>query len=254
MPLLASGVEAISIPDTVTLAPTLLLDEAGTSANREHSGSPTRASVAKSHFTTTTAGSRRMALLWAFSGSRPAADTSGTDSTITKTLGGIAGDGELPKAVVPSGAVRPEQDELVARREQRLPADDSPLQRLHTQSLVGDEGLVCAARAICECGRRGGGGAGDLGGGERSKLPLAVLKIWGRDNEEERGRQLSLAGEEKRLKRRGRRLRVVSRLYVWMTREPIVDREFSWISRYRSLAWCSVVLTRLTSGLPQLSL
>lgn len=230
MPLLASGAEGISIPDTVTLAPSFLLDEAGASADRGHGGSKTRASVAKSQLTTTAAaaGSRRMALLWAFSGSGPATDSRGTDSTISKTLGGIAVDGELSDAEVASShAVGLGQDELEARRDRRLPAAAvaSPLQRLHSQTLVGDESMLCAARAICECGRRGGGGAGgDLGGGERSKLPLAVLKIWGRESEEERGRQRSLAGEEQRLKRRGRRLRVVSGLQILETRGPMVGQ------------------------------
>lgn len=229
MPLLASGAEGISIPDTVTLAPNFLLNEVGASADRGHGRSTTRASVAKSQLTTTAAtGSRRLALLWAFSGPGPVTDSRGTDSTISKTLGGIAVDGELSDAEVASSyAVRLGQDELEVRREQRLPAAAvaSPLQRLHTQSLVRDEGLVSAARAICECGRRGGGGAGgDLGGGERSKLPLAVLKIWGRESEEERGRQRSLTGEEKPLKRRGRRLRVVSGLRVLETRGSIVGQ------------------------------
>lgn len=207
MPLLASGAEGISVPDTVTLAPHFLLDEPGASSNR---GPTKRASVEKDQLTTRTHGSHRMALMWAFSGSGPTADTPGTGNMTSKKLGGLVVDGELSETVVSSSrAVGPGKDELEARREQLLPKAAS-LQRLHTQVVAGDDGVLCAARAICECGRRGGGGAGgDVGGGERSKLPLALLKIWSRESEEERGRQCSLAGEEKQVKRRGRRLRVV---------------------------------------------
>ncbi|CAM9811482.1 unnamed protein product, partial [Laminaria digitata] len=232
MPLLASGAEGISIPDTVTLAPTFLLDE------NQPTTTTTTTTITTTAATTTaaaTAGSRRVALLWAFSGSRPASDNTGElDSTTSKTtLGGILaadGEGELSEAAAAAAAVSSSRaaaadvgygkDEVNARREQqRLPTTVSSLQRLHTQSVTGDDGLLCAARAICECGRRGGGGAGgDVGGGERSKLPLAVLKIWGRESEEERGRQRSLAGEERRLKRRGRRLRVVS---LWTETEVL---------------------------------
>lgn len=83
-------------------------------------------------------------------------------------------------------------------------------QRLHTKVIDGKEGLICATRAICECGTRGGGGTGSEGGPSKLKLPLALLKLWGRESDEERGRN-TLPGKLG-TPCRGRRLTVASYL------------------------------------------
>lgn len=80
-------------------------------------------------------------------------------------------------------------------------------QRFYAKTVDGQEGLLCATRAICECGRRGGGGTGSERGSSELKLPLALLKVWGRESDEERRRnnQHGKLGTPSR----GRRLRVV---------------------------------------------
>lgn len=55
--------------------------------------------------------------------------------------------------------------------------------QLHAEMIQQEEELICAARAICECGRRGGGGGGLQIGGVgvvAPKLPTALLKLWER--------------------------------------------------------------------------
>lgn len=100
------------------------------------------------------------------------------------------------------------------------PRPQPPIQqRLHTKTVDGKEGILCAAEAICECGRRAGGGTGsgkgEAGGekGSKVKLPLAVLKVWGRDSSDEEGRRRNnrpSAHGKLGAPCRGRRLRVVS--------------------------------------------
>lgn len=64
--------------------------------------------------------------------------------------------------------------ELVGER----PGYPSPRgqQQLYAQIIHQEEELIRAARAICECGRRGGGGVGVV----EPKLPIALLKLWER--------------------------------------------------------------------------
>lgn len=56
-------------------------------------------------------------------------------------------------------------------------------QQLHAETIHQEEEIIRAARAICECGRRGGGGGGPQIGGVgvvEPKLPIALLKLWER--------------------------------------------------------------------------
>lgn len=171
---------------------------------------------------------RQHRLLWAFSRAETAAE---------KGYGG-GGDSTAATAPNPRGGVVTLEDgdggggtvkfsSPVKRRglggkfgplkENCAPVQQPPIQqRLHTKPVDGKEELLCAAQAICECGRRAGGGAGsgkgEVGGeGSQVKLPLAVLKVWGRDSDEERRRKSRPpARGQLGTPCRGRRLRVVS--------------------------------------------
>lgn len=111
----------------------------------------------------------------------------------------------------PSTAENSLAAKLGLSKETSSPVRHPPVQqRLYTKSVDGKEGLLCATRAICECGRRGGGGTGSEGGSSKPKLPLALLKVWGYERDEERGRN-KLRGKLG-TPCRGRRLRVVSHM------------------------------------------
>lgn len=87
---------------------------------------------------------------------------------------------------------------------------------LQTEIVHGAEGLLRAARGICSCGRRLGGGSGDsfhgVDGKMVTKLPLAILKIWERAKDfggKQSARGWEAGSEEYRPKSRQRWLKVV---------------------------------------------
>lgn len=211
IPVLPPDVEGLSIPDTVTMAPTSLQYTPGPAYNHGNGGEASLSieapGPAANHRLASTNHSHRHALLWAFSRSEPTAETSGRGGTDSNPRGGLTVDAE-------GATPRPSQSETLCQRENGAKKPHcplpSPLKRLHTALVDGKEGLLRAARAICECGMRGGGGVGgDCGGREGPKLPLALLKIWGHESEAGEVRHLP-SGDNDAGRCRGRRLRVVS--------------------------------------------
>lgn len=141
--------------------------------------------------------------------------------------GGCGGTVKFPSPVKNRGR----GGKFSSREEDCSPRQQLPIQqRLHTKAVDGKEGLLCAVEAICACGRRAGGGTGSgegKAGGEASKpkLPLAILKIWGRDSDEERRRNnRPLAHGKLGTPCRGRRLRVVSPRNPWFRSNAAVPR------------------------------
>lgn len=163
----------------------------------------------------------QQSLLWAFS---KAVDYEGGDGGDANTFAhaappnprlGVAslvegeGCGGDPTKAYPSTTGSGRLGKLDFSKKNSFPVQHPPVQqRFYTKVIDGKEGLLCATRAICECGRRGGGGAGSERGSSTLKLPLAFLKIWGRESDEERERN-NLRGKLG-TPCRGRRLRVVS--------------------------------------------
>lgn len=170
---------------------------------------------------------RQHRLLWAFSRAETVAENDragGGDPTGTTAPNPCAGvvtlqdDGGGNGTTTFSSPVKNRgRDRKLGFRKENCSPRQQPLiqQRLYTKTVDGKEELLCAAEAICECGRRAGGGTrsgkGETGEGFQLKLPLAVLKVWGRDSDEERSRnnRPSVRGNLG-TPCRGRRLRVVS--------------------------------------------
>lgn len=168
-----------------------------------------------------TKSSSQQSLLWAFSKAAKHEDGGGGASTPTHMAPrnprlGVAsmvngdGCGDRSAKAYPFTTDSSRVGKLGFSKENSSPAQHPPVvqQRLYTKVVDGKEGLLCATRAICECGRRGGGGTGGEGGSSKLKLPLALLKVWGRESDEERGRN-NIRGKIG-TPCRGRRLTVVS--------------------------------------------
>lgn len=223
--LLPPDVEDICIPDTVFSAPTQVPSRGSNTAAPEAAVAPDQTSRRQ---TASASQHRAKGLLWAFSRAEVIVsdEVNGANDPRTKSRGGLlavedkgSGGGAIP----PSPLVETRgRGAKIGLSTQRRPLQQRPpvQHRLHTRVIDGKDDLLCAARAICECGRRGGGGGGGWKRGEGSvdgsdgtrkregsklKLPLALLKIWGYESDEERGRK-SHGGNC-----RGRRLTVVSR-------------------------------------------
>lgn len=170
---------------------------------------------------------RQQGLVWAFS--RAEVITEDQDVANYSTQEGLRGGGlksgeydgggETPAVLSPSAKRRGKGGKHFFAETKSLPTQQVPVEhRLYTKDVEADEGLLGVAKAICECGRRGGGtrsSGGDAGGGGAGstlKLPLALLKIWGCQSDEERRRnsQTSDADGKVGAPRGGRQLRVVS--------------------------------------------
>ncbi|CAM9140552.1 unnamed protein product [Ectocarpus fasciculatus] len=224
--LLPPDVEDICIPDTVFSAPTRLSSRCNNTAAPEAEVAPDQTSHRQA---ASVSQHRAKGLLWAFSKAEVIVSDEVNSESDTRTMsrGGLLAvedkdsrGGTIPLS--PSVETRGRRAKIGLSTQRRPLKQRPPVQhRLHTRAIDGKDGLLCAARAICKCGRRGGGGGGGGGwtGGEGSvdgsdgarrggesklKLPLALLKIWGHESEEERGRK-SQGGNC-----RGRRLTVVS--------------------------------------------
>ncbi|CAM9755868.1 unnamed protein product, partial [Ectocarpus sp. 8 AP-2014] len=231
--LLPTDVEDICIPDTVFSAPTRVSFRRSNTAAPEVAGAPDQTSRRQ---TASVSQHHTKGLLWAFSRAEVIVsdEVNSVNDTRTKSRGGLlavedkgSGGGTIPHS--PSVEIRG-RGAKVGLSTQRRPLEERPpvQHRLHTRAIDGKDSLLCAARAICESGRRGGGGGGGgwVGGegrvagsdgarkgeGSKLKLPLALLKIWGHESDEEKRRK-SQGGNC-----RGRRLTVVS---LWTETEVL---------------------------------
>ena len=239
--------ENVAIPDMVFLAPA----EAVKSQNKEQttSSSPNAADDAPARSIRKRPSSkdsnlmrRQQSLLWAFSkaperesGGEGDGVTSGAPNPRVGVVSSVEGGGGRPTATAPPSVKTGGRSGKFGfgKENHSPPLQQPPVQQLlYTKFVDPKEGLLCAARAICDCGRRGGGGGGGGGGGtdnvggdggttgSKLKLPLAMLKVWGRDSDEERGRRnYSSAHGKTESSCRGRRLKVVSRTRNSLTLE-----------------------------------
>ncbi|CAM9152943.1 unnamed protein product [Ectocarpus sp. 12 AP-2014] len=232
--LLPTDVEDICIPDTVFSAPARVSSRCSNTAAPEVAVAPDQTSRRQ---TASVSQHHGKGLLWTFSRAEVIVsdEVNSVNDTRTKSRGGLlavedkgSGGGTIPLS--PSVEIRGRGAKIGLSTHRCSLKERPPVQhRLHTRAIDGNDGLLCAARAICECGRRGGGGGGGGGwaGGEgrvdgsdwarkgegsKLKLPLALLKIWGYERNEEKWRK-SQGGNC-----RGRRLTVVS---LWTETEVL---------------------------------
>lgn len=232
--LLPTDVEDICIPDTVFSAPTRVSSRCSNTAAPEVTVAPHQTSRQQ---TASVSQHHAKGMLWAFSRAEVIAsdEVNSVNNTRTKSRGGLlavedkgSGGGTIPLS--PSVEIRGRGAEIGLSTQRRPLKERPPVQhRLHTRAIDGKDGLLCAARAICECGRRGGGGGGWAGGegrvdggdgarkgeGSKLKLPLALLKIWGHESDEEKWRK-SQGGNC-----RGRQLTVVSRSLLFIAHASV---------------------------------
>lgn len=165
--------------------------------------------------------SSQQSLLWAFSIAAKH-ECGGVDASVSSdpappnprfgVTSSIEGEGcgGGPTMAYPSLKESSRAGKLAFSKENSNPVKLPPVQqRFYTKVIDGKEGLLCATRAICESGRRGGG-TGSEWGSSKLKLPLALLKIWGYESDEEQG--LNNLRRKLGTPCRGRRLRVVSHM------------------------------------------
>lgn len=145
--------------------------------------------------------SARKPLLWAFS--TPESTMTKGDSGSSRAHGGVLEGSTTPRL---SGVGRAPQRRIDSIGESHLSPVMKQEHRLQTEEVTGEDGLLRAARGICECARRRGGGR-CRGGGNKLALPLALLKIWGHGDDVGGKAGHLLGGNDKR---RRRRLLVVS--------------------------------------------
>ncbi|CAM9960619.1 unnamed protein product [Ectocarpus sp. 6 AP-2014] len=229
--LLPTDVEDICIPDTVFSAPTRLSFRRSNTTAPEVAVAPDQTSRRQ---TASVSQHHAKGLLWAFSRAEVivSGEVNSVNDTRTKSRGGLLavedkGSGAGTILHSPSVKIRGRGAKIGLSSQRRPLKERPPVQhRLHTRAIDGKDSLLCAARAICESGRRGGGGGGWAGGegrvdgsdgarkgeGSNLKLPLALLKIWGHESEEEKWRK-SQGGNCG-----GRRLTVVS---LWTETEVL---------------------------------
>lgn len=175
----------------------------------------------------------QQSLLWAFSKAAKREDGDGRAArspsrgaskrhlgvaSLVESEGGVGG----PATAYLSKKESSRAGKLGVRKNVSAPLQHPPEQRFYTKVIDGKEGLLCATRAICESGRRGGGGTGSEEGASKLNLPLALLKVWGSERDEERGRKN--LPEKLGTPCRGRRLRVVSHMeYIsWYTEDCLL--------------------------------
>lgn len=144
----------------------------------------------------------RKPLLWAFS--TPERKITKGDSGSSKAHGGVLEGPTTPRS---PGEKWTPQRRVDGFEESHSPPAMKQEHQLQTEEVIGEDGLLRAARGICECARRRGGGR-CRGGGKQLALPLALLKIWGHGDDVASGNVENLPGGN--CKRRRRRLLVVS--------------------------------------------
>lgn len=222
--LLPPRLDGVSIPDTVIVKPTSCKSSALGTSTLDNAGghgapsfskaTPTSPQCLNQNGSTSTkqSGNHPHALLWVFSGSPPRRSCRNNSTGTANPHKGVLDDGE---ELLDTGTQR----RVGSNQSARLNSLNEGAQELQKEEISGEQGLLRAARGICEYGRAEGGGEdGDNGKGKRDggakgggvRLPLALLKIWERENESGRGHP---AVDHTRAGSR-RRLRVVRRLYT----------------------------------------
>ncbi|CAM9254242.1 unnamed protein product, partial [Scytosiphon promiscuus] len=192
---------------------------------------------------------REQCLLWAFSRAEDLIDDKNVANHCAETGlragvvapeegGGRAG---TPAVLSPSAIMRGSGGRHFFTEQTSPPPQRPPVQhRLYTKTVRDDEDLLRIAEAICECGRRGQtigrGGGGGSGAGSALKLPLALLKIWCRQSNEDKRHSSQSSGADKNsgTPRGGRQLRVIS---LWTEPEVLEALQDMfrgrWCQRYR---------------------
>lgn len=223
--MLLPGAEDVSVPDTIVLARITpgIGDQDPSSKTRRTLATSDGCNDSRDIIGGTCRTSHRgRALVWISSRPEPATVTSASnvrgvgegsgESTESSARGGVIAttDDENEEPTRSHLAVERRSGEKGAKNGARNPRPHClpvpSVHRLHVEAVDGNEGLLCAARAVCECGRRRGGGESIEG----LKLPLALLKIWGRHAEQcATVRPLAGTTRTDRGSSRGRRLRVV---------------------------------------------
>lgn len=191
---MSPGTEGICVPDMVTLAPASphgnhILpgnDLPAQGGNTDRPASPTTHTPASAAQTPhrenakidTMAANRcaRQPLLWTFSTLDNSNKTKADDGS-SGAHGGVLEDSIAPRS---HGVRRAPQRRMNSTGENNPTPRIKQEQRLQTEEITGDDGLLRAARGICACARRGGGGGERWQGGDKQlALPLALLKVWG---------------------------------------------------------------------------
>lgn len=222
--LLPPKMEGVCIPDTIFSASMPLscprdgLQTAAAAADKPEHLIPTGNSERLSN-----GRPNREGLVWAFSRAEVTADDKDYETRPAKAglrAGGVMsedgeGCGGTPAVVSSSARIRGRGGKYFFTEDKSLPTQRPLVQhRLYTKVVEADEDLSFIAKAICECGRRGGGTGSGSGGGAGStlKLPLALMKVWGCQSHEERRRNSHPSDVDGKLgtPRGGRQLRVVS--------------------------------------------